>query len=180
MKKRLNPEEQEGVLQGIFTRPEVERLQSFLLKHGTNIERELWLGGLKKAGLTAEQFPFPDDREYWHIGFDESWCPIEGNEFSAIVEPYYARVVRSEWGIKGVRMDGMFPPQVNSRLAGEWVGYSFPPDLFEDGDIKSRIFRLTGDECKREEPCRQMQVQPEIGAAILATQMNMLESLFAD
>ena len=183
--KRLNPEEQIGILQGMFAKPEVDGLDCFIRKYARSIERERWLATLKKAGLDVDQYPFNDEREVWFAGFDNKLCPDEANEFCAVIEPYYTYVVWSKWGIKGERISSMYPSRVNSRMNGGWTGYSFPPDLLTEGDIKSRIFRLTGDECKdiqrNEETYRQTQERAkELGKEILVSQISMLESLFND
>ena len=62
--------------------------------------------------------------------------------YSAIVREIYTQVVRSKWAIKCGLCSPCYPGQGDPDSVGEFVTYSFPPDMFEDEKFKKKIFKL--------------------------------------
>lgn len=98
-----------------------------------------WLIGFKKV---------TDKEEAWHW-FDSlqyGYAPDEEAECSVMVGEIYSQVVRSRWVLKGALCSPCYPGQVDADSKGDFIGYSFPPDFYEDCSTKSKIFLLEGKE----------------------------------
>ncbi len=97
-----------------------------------NIDDE-WILGFMKTRNRANSWFWLDKVEY---GYKPDWDA----ECTAIIGKAYSLVIRSKWVIRGALFcDG----EVDASNEGEVLGYSFPPDYFDDNNpIKKRIKKL--------------------------------------
>ena len=99
-----------------------------------DIETNDWLIGFVKIFIKEEGW-------YWFDALKYGYKPDENAEYSAIVGEIYTQVVESKWLIKCALCSPCYPGQGDANSNGEFLTYSFPPDMFEDKDpIAKRIF----------------------------------------
>jgi len=78
---------------------------------------------------------------YWLDVLKYGYKLDEGAEYSAIVGEIYTQVIKSKWLIRCQLCSPCYPGQGNADSVGEFLAYSLPPDMFEDGnELKARIF----------------------------------------
>lgn len=95
-----------------------------------------WLIGFKKV---------TDKEQAWHWfeSLQYGYAPDEEAECSAMVGEIYSQVVKSKWAIKGALCSPCYPGQVDVDTKGEFIGYSFPPDYYEETNpFREKIFLL--------------------------------------
>ena len=89
------------------------------------------------------QVKVKEDAWHWFDNLGYGYAPDPEAEYSAIIGEVYTQVVKSKWAIKGALCSPCYPGQVDVDTEGEFLGYSFPPDIFEDKpEFTSRIYRI--------------------------------------
>jgi hypothetical protein len=67
-------------------------------------------------------------------------------EYQALVGEICTQVINSKYIIKGALCSPCYPGQVDADTEGEYLAYSFPPDMFEGDDpIRKRIIKYALD-----------------------------------
>lgn len=101
-----------------------------------DVESNHWVIGFKKVFKK-------DDSWYWFETLQYGFAPDKTEECSAIIGESCSQVIRSIWGVKGSLCSPCFPGQVDADSNGEFIGYSFPPDYYEETNpFRKKIFLL--------------------------------------
>jgi hypothetical protein len=78
---------------------------------------------------------------YWYPKRKIGYMPDEKAEYSTIIREFTSQVVRSNWFIRGALCSPCYPGQVDVDSPGEFLAYSFPPDVIGE-DVKNyKIFK---------------------------------------
>ena len=140
---------------GVFTNNQIEFLSDEIFS-GDNIQ-------LAWENYQEEIFPekpeeYPDtnyddfligfveakDKEkawYWFPKRKIGYMPDEKAEYSAIVRESTTQVVQSKWFIRGALCSPCYPGQVDADSIGEFLAYSFPPDVIGEETKNYKIFK---------------------------------------
>jgi len=78
---------------------------------------------------------------YWFKKRKVGYMPDEKAEYSAIVGESTTQVVLSKWFIRGALCSPCYPGQVDADSSGEFLAYSFPPDVLGDEAKNYKIFK---------------------------------------
>jgi len=78
---------------------------------------------------------------YWYPKRKIGYMPDEKAEYSAIIRESTSQVVKSDWFIRGALCSPCYPGQVDADSIGEFLAYSFPPDVIGEEIKNYKIFK---------------------------------------
>jgi hypothetical protein len=99
-----------------------------------------WLLGFKRTDD-------PDLAWYWLSTLGYGYYPDPNAECCAIIGEVYTQVVDSEYVLRGDLCSPCYPGQVDADSEGFYLGYSLPPDYFDEDDPIVKRIRRREDDC---------------------------------
>jgi len=137
---------------GVFTNNRIEFLADEIIGPAIDLSFEYYLEEIYPE--EPEDYIDLDTSEYL-IGFVETkiktwywfkkrkigYMPDEKAEYSAIIRESTTQVVQSKWFIRGALCSPCYPGQVDADSSGEFLAYSFPPDVIGEDMKNYKIFK---------------------------------------